>query len=160
MNDVPVRMRVLWGAVLVTAGARMTEPRTVDIPLFVEGDQRPEHMPVTLMSGTVDELVTQFRGLVSQAFAQGLEVQRKDQVAFIDTSVIGFTDLTPGESLGCSPPAPLPPPSQPMEPTEVPDSMPAEDVPPANTELTESKSQATMEPPAFPPMEPPAQPVA
>ncbi len=153
MNDVPVRMRVLWGAVIVTAGARMTEPQTVDIPLFVEGDKRPEHMPISLMSGTVDEIVSQFRAAVSQAFAKGLEVQKAEQVSFIDTTAIGFHDLTPQEPTSCPPPSPIPPPVQTPPAVDVPAALPVSEVPPATAELAPA---TPAQPPSFPPSADPA----
>lgn len=149
--EIPLRMRVLWGATLVTAGAQITAPHTAEVPVLVEGASRPIHVPMCLFSGTLDEILGEIRLRLTSAFADAFEAQRQHQMAFVDTSVRGMTDLTPSTKLNTPPaldvvPEPLPPAPT---PPAFPEALPAAEIPPATTELAQS-SQVPSSPPTSP----------
>lgn len=134
-QDVMLRMRVLWGASVVTAGARMTAPCKVDVPVLVEGDTRPIHIPMLMYSGTIEELLAYIRAELTKTFAQAYELQQRQGVAFVDTGSPGLVDLTPNEPVPMPPPPETPTPLVSPETPAVPESIPADELPAATAEL-------------------------
>lgn len=133
-------MRVLVGAGLATAGAQMAAPFNADVPVHVEGGERPIHVPVYLVVGTIDEVVTLFRANLQSAFASALEAQKNNHIPFVDAAATGLHILSPDAPAASQ--AAVPPAATVPAPPPVPATVPAADIPQA-TELVNKAGDTT-----------------